>query len=86
MIPTRGNWFQTNPLEHESDDPAGNSVSFVCVANGKDMALQRQIRSTFVTVLCFCKTEIQDRAGILVLVSLVSYDFQNLLTILAHFL
>ena len=22
MIPTRGNWFQTNPLEHESDDRA----------------------------------------------------------------
>ena len=41
LIPTRGNWFQTNPLEHESDD--GNTVSFVCVTNGKDMALQRQI-------------------------------------------
>ena len=50
------------------------------------MELQRQIRSTFVTAFWFCKTEIQDRAGILVLVSLVSYDFQNLLTILAQFL
>ena len=50
MILTRGNWFQTNPLEHESDDGAGNTVSSVYVANGKDMALQRQIRWTFVTV------------------------------------
>ena len=31
MILTRGNWFQTNPLEHESDDRAGNTVSSVCV-------------------------------------------------------
>ena len=29
MIPTLGNWFQTNPLEHESDDRAGNTVSSV---------------------------------------------------------
>ena len=43
MIPTRGNQFQTNPLEHELDDHAGNTVSSVCVTNGKDMALQRQI-------------------------------------------
>ena len=40
----------------------------VCFTNGKDMALQRQIWSTFVTVLWVRKTEIQDRAGILVLV------------------
>ena len=71
MIATRGNWFQTNPLEQESDDRAGNrvsSVSSVCVTNGKDVALQRQIWSTFVTVLWFHKTEIQNSAGILVLV------------------
>ena len=43
MIPTRGNWFQTSPLEHESDDRAGNTVFSLCVTNGKDMALQRQI-------------------------------------------
>ena len=43
MILTRGNWFQTNPLEHELDDRAGYTVSSVCVTNGKDMALQRQI-------------------------------------------
>ena len=67
MIPTHGNWFQTNPLEHESDDRAGNKVSSVCVTNGKDMAPQLQIWSTFVTVFWFRKTEIQDRAGILVL-------------------
>ena len=39
-MPTRGNWFQTNPLQHKLDDRAGNIVSFVCVASGKDMALQ----------------------------------------------
>ena len=37
MIPTRGNWFSKNPLEHESDDCTGNTVSSVCVTNGKDM-------------------------------------------------
>ena len=68
MIPTRGNWFQTNPLEHELGDRAGNTLSSVCVTNGKDMALQRQIWSTFVTVLWFRKTKIKNRAGILILV------------------
>ena len=68
MIPIRGNWFQTKTREHESDDRAGNTVSSVCVTNGKDMALQRQIWSTFVTVLWFRKTEFQDSAGILILV------------------
>ena len=37
MIPTCGNWFQTNPPEDELDDHAGNTVSSVCVTNGKDM-------------------------------------------------
>ena len=45
-----------------------NTISHVCVTNGKDMALQREIRSASVTVLWFHKTKIQDRAGILVLV------------------
>ena len=40
IIPTCSNWFQTNPLEHESNDRAGNIVSFVCVTNGKGIALQ----------------------------------------------
>ena len=36
-IQTRGNWFQTKPLDHESDHA-------VCVLpNGKDTVLQRQI-------------------------------------------
>ena len=35
IISACGNWFQTNPLEHESDDRANNAV--LCVA------LQRQI-------------------------------------------
>ena len=43
MIPTRGNWFQTNPLEHESNDRTGNTVSSMCVTNEIDMALQWQI-------------------------------------------
>ena len=43
MILARGDWFQTNRLEHESDDRGGNRVPSVCVTNGKDIALQRQI-------------------------------------------
>ena len=43
MISTCGNWFQTNPLEHEMNDHAGNTIFSVCVASGKDMALHRQI-------------------------------------------
>ena len=43
LIPTRNDWFQTNPLEHETDDRTGNKISCVCVTNGKDMALPRQI-------------------------------------------
>ena len=39
IIPTCGNWFQTNPL-HSINwmiiDSAGNTVSSVCVTNGKD--------------------------------------------------
>ena len=34
MIPTRGKWFRTNPLEHELDDRAGKRVSSVCITNG----------------------------------------------------
>ena len=41
--PTRGNWFQTNQPEHESDDCPADIVTSVCVANEKDMALQWQI-------------------------------------------
>ena len=47
------------------------------------MALQRQIGSTFVTVLWFRKTEIQDRAGILVLVRVSRVMIKKMLTILA---
>ena len=68
LIPTHGNWFQTNPLKHESDDHADNTVSSVYVTNGKDMTLQLQIWSRFVTVLWFCKTNIPDWTGTLVLV------------------
>ena len=53
--------------------------------NGKDVAVQLQKRSTFVTVLWLCKTEIQG-LGISSCESLVCHNFQNLLTILAQFL
>ena len=43
IMPTLGNWFQTNPLEHELDDCVGITVPSVCVTNGKDMALQQQM-------------------------------------------
>ena len=32
---TRGNWFQTNQPENESDDRAADEVTSVCVANEK---------------------------------------------------
>ena len=36
MIPTRSNWFQTNPLVHESDDHAGNTESSLCIRRRSD--------------------------------------------------
>ena len=93
IISTPGNWFQTNTLEHESDDRTGNTVSSVCVTNGKDTALEWQIWPTYVTVLCFRKNhDSRYRAGILILVrvlwvtiskftdnfgSFFKYTFQN---------
>ena len=35
--------FQTNQPDHELDDCTGNIVASVCVTNGKNMVLQRQI-------------------------------------------
>ena len=81
MIPTQGNWFQTNSLEYESVNRVIVLIFCVCFANGKDIAVQPQ--STFVAVLWLRKTEILDWVWILVL---VSYDFQNILTILTQFL
>ena len=43
ILYTGANQFQTNPLEHESDDRIDNPVSFVCVTSAKDMAPQQQI-------------------------------------------
>ena len=40
---THGNLFQTNQPERESDDRAGDTETYVCFTNEKDMALQRQI-------------------------------------------
>ena len=65
MILTRGNRFQTNPVEHKLDQ-----ADLQCVfTNGQDMTLlQHLIWSTFVAELWFHKTKIQDRARILDLV------------------
>ena len=65
---------------YESNDPAVNTVTSTYITTGKDMTLQQQIRSTFVTVLWFRKTEIHWDIG--PCESLESYNFQNLLTIL----
>ena len=32
-LPSCGNWLQTNQPEHEFDDCAGDTVTFVCVTN-----------------------------------------------------
>ena len=80
-IPTHGNWFQTNQPEHGWDDHAGDPVTSVCVTNEKDMALQWQIWSTFVTVL-WCRKKWNYRRDW----DIGSCDFQDLLTILAKFL
>ena len=61
--PTHGNKFQTNQPEHESDDRAGYRVTSVCVANDKNMTLQRQIWSAFVPVLWCSKTKLQTGLG-----------------------
>ena len=80
MILTCGNWFQTNLLEHESDDRTVLLMVNLWHFSGK-------FDQHNVTVLWFRKTKIRDRARILVLVeSLESCDFQNLLTIFAQFL
>ena len=44
VIPTRGNWFQANLLEHEHDE-SDSCVHLlcVCVTNGKDITVQSQI-------------------------------------------
>ena len=55
LIPTRGYWFQTNPLEHEWDGNHDNCADlYVFFTIGKKVAAQLQI-------LWLRKTEIQDR-------------------------
>ena len=49
ITPAHGNCFQTNQLEHESDDCESNTETSVSVTIEKAMVLERQIRSTFVT-------------------------------------
>ena len=61
--PTRGNCFQTKQKDYDSDDCAGDRVTSVCVTNEKDVAFQRQIWSTFVSVLLCIKTKIPDGNG-----------------------
>ena len=61
----------TNQPEHESDDRSGDTVTSVCVTDKKDTILQRQIWSTFVTVLWCSRTKITDGTGISVLVGVL---------------
>ena len=49
MIPTRGNWFQTNPVEHESDDPACNTVCYQWYRLG--MKYQQGMETSFKNAL-----------------------------------
>ena len=79
MIPTRGNWFQTNPLEHESDDRAVLPMVNLWHFSGK-------FDQHNVTVLWFRKTEIQDRARILVLVRVLRVSISKIYSIFAQFL
>ena len=56
---TRGNWFQTNPPEHESNDRAGDTVTSVLPMKKKKKKKKQpgtsaQIWSSFVTVLWSC--------------------------------
>ena len=68
MISTRGNWYQTNSLEHESDDRADNTVSPVCVTMVKIWHFSGKFDNICHCIHCGSLKLIQDRAGILVLV------------------
>ena len=69
IMPVHNTWqLVPNKSEHESDDHASGTVTSVYITNEKDMALQRQIWSTFVTLLWCSKTKITNGTGILVLV------------------
>ena len=63
---TRGNWFQTNQPEHESDDCAGDTATSGCVTNDKNWHFSGKFDLTFVTLLWCSKTKITERTGILV--------------------
>ena len=78
IIPTLGNWFQTNPLEHELDECIGNTVPSVCVTSGKDMALQGQMWSAFVTALCSVKPKFHTGLGYLVVWVIISKIYWHL--------
>ena len=82
VIPTRGNWFQANQPDLESDDCA---LLLSALPMRKIWHFSGKIWLIFVTVLWFNKTEIADGPGGSC-ESLVRFDFQNLLTILALFL
>ena len=73
MMLTHSNWFQTNPLEHESDDPADLVCRGVCVLSMVTICHFSGKYDQHLSLLRFRKTEIQDK-------------FQNLLTIVAQYL
>ena len=64
ITPAHGNCFQTcNQPEHESDDYTGST--HMCVTSEKDMVLQQQIWSTFVTVVWFINIKFSENFGII---------------------
>ena len=85
-IPKGGNWFQTNPREHELDYQADNSISSVCYQWER---YGTHLSSKFVQDLSlYCgSVKPKSRPGweYRSCESFVSYDFQNLLTNLTQF-
>ena len=86
IIQTCDNWFQKYLLEHQSSDYA--DLLYVFYQWKKDTALLSAKFDRHLYMLWFRKTEIQDRAGMKTSScdSLMSYDLQNVLNILAEFL
>ena len=90
MIPTRGNWFQTNPRGHKSNDRAGNTASPVCVCVLPMVKILHFSGKFDQHLSLYCgsvKPKFKTGPGYGIFCeSRMSYDFQNLLTILAQFL
>ena len=68
MIPKRGNWFQTNPLDHMNRMIM--LIFCVCIPMVKIWRFSGKF-DHHMSLLWFCKTKIKDGAGILVLVKVL---------------